>query len=104
MGHMHTERKNIRSTKKVNMEEIMNEQHNEPSEQYLPPRTIIKHEHIIQIIAVKFEDLRRTISIDQTRKLWIISVRGIWYVMVIENSDTGPILATRIKSRKRNTS
>ena len=50
-------------------EEIMekNKETKDPSEEYLPPRKIGNRDHIVQVIAVKFKDLKGTISTDQTR-------------------------------------
>ena len=52
---MHKVRQNIKLTKKVTTEEIMEENKNkkDPSKEYLPPRKIKKEDHIVQIIAVK---------------------------------------------------
>ena len=78
-----------------------NKNKTDPSEDYLPPRTIKNTDHLVQITAVKFEDLKGMTSSDQTKAFPHTSARGNWYVMVMEESDTGPILATGIKSRKK---
>ena len=70
-------------------------------EDYLPPQTIKNRDHIVQITAVKFEDLKGMTSSDQTGAFPHTSARGNWYVMVMEDSDAGPILAICIKSRKK---
>ena len=101
MGYLHKVRKNLRPTDKVTTEEIMEEVEDDPSEDYLPPRKIKNREHIVQVTAVKFEDLKGILSSDQTGAFPNISARGNRYVMVIEDSDAGPILATAIKSRKK---
>ena len=79
------------------MEDIVED----PSEEYLPQRKIKNREHILQVSAVKFEDLKEITSSDQIGAFPIILAQGNRYVMVMENSDTGPILATIIKSIKK---
>ena len=78
MGHMHKVRQNVCSTKVVTDTEIMEEHKDtkDPSENYLPPRTIKNRDHIIQITAVKFEDLKGTTSSDQTGTFSHTSERG----------------------------
>ena len=70
----------------------------EEVEKYLPPRKIKNHEHIIQVTAMKFEDLKRISSSNQTGAFSHMSARGNRYIIVMEDSDEGPILATAIKS------
>ena len=101
MGHLHKVRKNLRPTDKVTTEEIMEDVENDPSEDYLPPRKIENREHIVQVTAVKFEDLKGILSSDQTGAFPNISSRGNRYIMVMEDSDAGPILAVAIRSRKK---
>ena len=66
--HMHKVRQNIRSTKVVTATEIMekNKDKKDPSKDYLPPRKIENRDHIVQITAVKFENLKGTISSDKS--------------------------------------
>ena len=73
----------------------------DPLENYLPPRKIENKDHIVQITFVKFEDLKGMTSSDQTGAFPHTSARGNRYVMVREDSDAGPILATGIESRKK---
>ena len=49
MGYMHKVRQNIRSTKVVTDSEIIEENKDklDPSEDYLPPRTINNRDHIV---------------------------------------------------------
>ena len=101
MGHLHKVRKNLRPTAKVTATDIMEDTEEDPSEAYLPPRTIKNREHIVQVTAVKFEDLKGMTSSDQTGAFPMTSARGNKYIMVMEDSDTGSILATAIKSRKK---
>ena len=84
-------------------EEIMDENKNkkDPIEEYLPPRNIENKDHSVQITAVKFEDLKGMTSSDQTGIFPHPSAKGNRYVMAMEDSDTRPILATGIKSRKK---
>ena len=93
MEHLHKVRKNLRPTDKVTTEEIMEDVENDPSEDYQPPRKIENYEHIVQVTVVKFEDLKGILSSDQTGAFPNISSRGNRYIMVIEDSDAGPILA-----------
>ena len=74
---------------------------NDPLEDYLPPRKIENREHIVQVTAVKFEDLKGISSSDQTGVFPNISSRGNRYIMVIKDSDARPILAVPIRSRKK---
>ena len=70
-------------------------------EEYLPPRKIENKDHIVQITAVKFKDLKGMMSSDQTGAFPRTSTKGNRYVMVIEDSDAGPIQAKGIKFRKK---
>ena len=99
MGHLHKVRKNLRPTDKITTEEIMEDEEEDPD--YLPPRIINNREHIVQVTAVKFEDLKGISSSDQTGAFPNMSSRGNRYIMVMENSNTGPILAVAIRSRKK---
>ena len=99
MGRLQKVRKNLRPTDKVTKEEIMEDVEEDPSEDYLPPRKIKNREHIVQVIAVKFKDLKGITSIDQIGAFPHTSARRNRYIMVVEDSDAGPILATSIKSR-----
>ena len=100
---MHKVRQNIRSTQAVTATEITeeNKDKTELSEEYLPPRNIKNRDHIVQITAVKFEDLKGMTSSGQTGAFPHTSAKENRYVMVIEDSNAGPILATGIKSRKK---
>ena len=53
-------------------------------------------------MAIKFEDLKDMTSSDQTGAFPHTSAKGNRYVMVMEDSDAEPIIATGIKSRKKN--
>ena len=50
---------------------------------------------------MKFEDQKRILSSDQIGAFPHMSARGNRYIMVMEDSDAGPILATAIRSRKK---
>ena len=105
MGHMHKVRQNIRSTIVVTDTEIMEENKDtkdpsedylppqDPLEDYLPPRLIKNRDHILQITAIKFKDLKGMTSSDQTGAFPHTSAKGNQYVMIMEDSDTGTILA-----------
>ena len=99
MGHLHKVRKNLRPTDKVTAEEIMEDEEDDPD--YLPPREIKNREHIVQVTAINFEDLKGISSSDQTGAFPNTSSRGNRYIMVMEDSDSGAILAVAIKSRKK---
>ena len=101
MGYLHKVRKNLRQTVKVTAEEITEEIEEDPSEDYLPPRKIKNCEHIVQVTAVKFEDLKGITSINQTGAFPITLAQGNRYIMVMEDSDGGAILVTVIRSRKK---
>ena len=96
MGHLHKVRKNLRPTDKVTAGEIMEE---EP--EHLPPRKIKNLEHIVQVTAVKLEDLRGISFSDQTGAFSHMSARGNRYIMVMEDSNAGPILVVAIRSQKK---
>ena len=83
--------------------EIMEENKNkiDPSKDYLPPRTLTNRDHIVQITAIKFDDLKGMTSSDQTGAFPHTSAKGNRYVMIMEDSDTGGILATGIISRRK---
>ena len=85
MGHLHKVRKNLRPTDKVTTEEIMEEEAKDPSEDYLPPRKIKNREHIVQVTAVKFEDLKGILSSNQTDAFPHTSARGNRYILVMED-------------------
>ena len=78
-----------------------NQDKTDPSEEYLPLRTIKNRDHIVQITAVKFKDLKGMTSSDQMGSFPHTYAKGNRYVMVMEDSDAGQILATGIKSRKK---
>ena len=99
MGHIHKVRKNLRSTQEVMTEKIMEE--TEEDEDYLGPRKIKIREHIVQVTAMKFEDLKGISSSNQTGAFPHMSGRGNRYIMVMEDSDAGPILAVAIRSRDK---
>ena len=101
MGDLHKVRKNLRPTDKVTTEEIMEEVVEDPSEDYLPPRKIKNCEHIVQLTAVKFKDLKEISLSDQTGAYPHMSARGNRCIMVMEDLDAGPILATAIRSRRK---
>ena len=82
MGHLHKVRKNLRPTNKVTTEEIIEEVAEDSSKDYLPPRKIKNHEHIVQVTAVKFEDLKGISSSDQTGAYPHMSARGNRCIMV----------------------
>ena len=94
--------KNLWPADKVMAEEIMDEIVEDSSEDYLPPRKIKNHEHIVQVTAVKFKVLKGVSSSDQTGAYPHMSARENRYIMIMENLDAGPILATAIKLRKKN--
>ena len=70
-----------------------NKDKKDPSEEHLPLRKIKNRDHIIQITALKFEDLKGMTLNDQTGAFPHTSAKGNIYVMVMEDSNTGPILA-----------
>ena len=72
IGHLHKVRKNIFLTTKITVDGIIEETNDVPSEDYLPPRQIKNHEHIVLVIAVKFEDLGGVISSNQTGSFSIL--------------------------------
>ena len=72
----------------------------DPSKEHLPPRKIKNRDFVIQVTAVKFEDLKGMTSSDQTDTFPHTSAKGNRYIMVMKDSDAGPFLATGIKSRK----
>ena len=96
---MHKMRKILRSTQKITTEEIIEEETED--EGNLPPRKIKNREHIVQVIAMKFEDLKEILPSDQTGAFPHMSARGNRYIMIMEDSDTGPILATSIRLRNK---
>ena len=100
---MHKVRQNIRSTKGVTDTEIMEENKDkvEPSEEYLPLRTIKNRDHIVQITAINFADLKGMTSSDQTGAFPHTSAKGNRYAMIMEDSDAGTILASGIISRRK---
>ena len=55
----------------------------------------------MQVTAVKLEDLRGISFSDQTGAFSHMSARGNRYIMAMEDSDAGPILAVAIRSRKK---
>ena len=79
------------------MEEIAED----PSEDYPPPRKIRNCEHVVQVTVVKFKDLKRISLSDPLRAYPHMSAQGNRYIIVMEDSNAGPILATAIKSRKK---
>ena len=66
MRHLHKVRKNLRPTDKVTTEKIMEDVEDDPSEEYLPPRKVKNREHIVQVPAVKFKELKGISSSDET--------------------------------------
>ena len=55
----------------------------------------------MNVNAVRFEDLKGISSSDQTGAFPHMSARGNRYIMVMEDSDAGPILAVAIRSRQK---
>ena len=100
MGHLHKVRKNMRPTDKVTAEEIMEDVEEEEAEGPAPEK-IINREHHVNVNAMKFEDLKGISSSDQTGAFPHTSSRGKRYIMVMEDSDAGPILAVAIRSREK---
>ena len=98
MGHMHKVRKNLRPTDKVTAIEIM-EDVEEKEAEGPPPKKIEDRKHNVNVNAVAFEDLKGISSSDQTGAFPHTSARGNRYIMVMEDSDAGPILAVAIRSR-----
>ena len=78
-----------------------NKDKKDPLEDYLPPHKIEDKDHIVQITSVKFEDLKGMTTSDQTGAFSHKSGKGKRYVMVIEDNDAGPILATGIQLRRK---
>ena len=72
-----------------------------PSEEHLPPRILKNYEHIVQVTAVKFEDLKGISSSDQTGAFPHMSAQRNRYLMVMEDLNAGSMLATTIRSRKK---
>ena len=99
MGYTHKVKNNLRSTKEVTAEEILEEVIE--NKDYLSPRKIKNCKHIIQVTAMKFEGLKGILSSDQTGAFPHMSARGNRYIIVMEDSDAGPIIATAIKSRHK---
>ena len=62
----------------ITAEEIMDENKDkiDPLKNYLPPRKIKNRDHLVQMIGVKFEDLKRMTSSDQTGAFPHTSARG----------------------------
>ena len=100
MGHLHKVRKNMRPTDKVTADEIMEDVEEEEAEGPAPEK-VINRRHNVNINAVKFADLKGISSSDQTGAFPHMSSRGNRYVIVMEDSDAGPILAVAIRSRKK---
>ena len=100
MGHLHKVRKNMRPTDKVTADEIMEDVEEEEAEGPAPEK-VVNRRHNVNINAVKFADLKGISSSDQTGAFPHMSSRGNRYVMVMEDSDAGPILAVAIRSRKK---
>ena len=87
----------------VTTEEIMDEikDKEDPLKTYLLPQKHENRDHIVQILAVKFEELKGMTSSYQTGVFPNTSAKGHRCVMVMEDSNAGQILATGIKSRKK---
>lgn len=68
------------------------------SEEYLTTWKIKTRGHIVQVIAVKFDDLKGMISTDQTEVFPATLAHKTKYIVAMVNSDASPILATVIKS------
>ena len=67
---------NICTPPKVTIEVIIKETNDDASKEYLQPRQIKNHEHIVQVTRGKFEDLKGRSSNDQTRAFQIILAQG----------------------------
>ena len=66
-----------------------------------PSKKITNREHNVNVNAVKFEDLKGISLSDQTGAFPHMSAQGNRYIMVMEDSDAGPILAVVIRSRQK---
>ena len=66
-----------------------------------PAKKITNRNHNVNVNAVRFEDLKGISSSDQTGAFPHMSAQGNRYIMVVEDSDAGPILAVAIRSRKK---
>lgn len=88
-------KKNIPTTKKVTPDEIMIENKDimNQSKEYLPPTIIKNKEHIAQVTAVNFTDLKGMVLTDQT---WAFPIT----LAVMKNNYPGPVLGMRMKPRK----
>ena len=75
----------------------MNEEF-EPDIELEPPRRILDRKHNVGIKVIKFEDLKGTMSTDQTGRFPITSRRGNSYIMVLYDFDSNVIDAAAVKS------
>ena len=94
MGHLNQTRANVRSTK--------------PKRVPLPVATAAelarlrgKKEQDVYIEVVDTWTLKNTVYSDQTGKFPTRARSGNRYIMVMEDSDAGPILAVAIRSRQK---
>ena len=102
MGHLARVIKNVRSTKETEptVDELMNEEEKEP--EIIPPgKQPLNREHQVGIHVIYFEKLKGVIAIDQTGRFLITSQLGNAYIMVLYDFNYNAILATGIKSRKK---
>ena len=66
-----------------------------------PGKQPLNREHQVGIHMIDFEELKGVIVIDHTGRLPITSRLGNAYIMVLYDFDYNAILATGIKSRKK---
>ena len=78
----------------------MNEEEKYP--EIIPPgKQPLNREHQVGIHVIDFEELKGVIATDQTGRFPITSRLGNAYIMVLYDFDYNAILATCIKSRKK---
>jgi hypothetical protein len=73
----------------------------EPEPKLDPPRGNINREHYVGVDAVKFEELKGTISTDLPGRFHITSAPGNAYVFVLYDYNSNSILAVPIKNRSK---
>ena len=66
-----------------------------------PGKQPLNQEHQVGIHVIDFEELKGVIATDQTGSFTITSRLGNAYIMVLYDFDSNSILATGIKSRKK---
>ena len=102
MGHLARVRKNVRSTKETEptVDELINEEYKDP--EIIPPgKQPLNREHQVGIHVIDFEELKGLLATDQTGRFPITSRLGNAYIMVLYDFNSNAILATGIKSRKK---